>query len=371
MAEPSVFIAGAGPTGLAAALFLRREGIPVRIVDQADAKEPTSRALAVNPRSLELLEDTGVTERMLAESRPIKRACFYQNWSPIAELDFTGIHPRYGMIVLPQSRSEALLTEALAQTGVEPERSVRLEGLVQTEQCVEARLTHSDGRDERAEADILFGADGPHSETRRCLGVGFEGTAFPEPWPLRDVHLDVPLDMDSAHVSFSEEGLTFLLALERGLWRVFGNVPDLFHCLPNGTRIGAAQWESTFYISHRVASTAAVGRVALGGDAAHIHSPAGARGMNLGIEDAFVFASCAIDTLSGDVSRLADYGRSRHQVHRKVVRRIELLTRLARGRPPPIRTLRRFLIPLMTGVPATAAAMKRTLTGLDHAVEVA
>jgi 2-polyprenyl-6-methoxyphenol hydroxylase-like FAD-dependent oxidoreductase len=371
MAEPSVFIAGAGPTGLAAALFLSREGIPVRIVDQADAKEPTSRALAVNPRSLELLEGTGVTERMVAEGRPIKRVRFYQGWSPLAELDFRDIHPRYGMIVLPQSRSEALLTEALAQAGVTPERSVRLDGLIQTEQCVQARLTHADGRDERAQADILFGADGAHSETRRCLGLGFEGTAFPEPWPLRDVYLDVPLDTDSAHVSFSEDGLTFLLALEPGLWRVFGNVPDPIRCLPYGTRIGVTQWDSTFHISHRVASTAAVGRVALGGDAAHIHSPAGARGMNLGIEDAFVFASYAIDTLSGDSSRLADYGRSRHQVHRKVVRRIELLTRLARGRPPPIRTLRRFLIPFMAGVSATAAAMRRTLTGLDHEVEVA
>jgi hypothetical protein len=60
-----------------------------------------------------------------------------------------------------------------------------------------------------------------------------------------------------------------------------------------------------------------------------------------------------------------------YQVHREVVRRIELLTRLARGRPPPVRTLRRFLIRFMTGVPATAAAMKRTLTGLDHELELA
>jgi len=88
--------------------------------------------------------------------------------------------------------------------------------------------------------------------------------------------------------------------------------------------------------------------------------------MNLGIEDAFVFANCAVDVLDGDINRMADYGELRHAVHKQVVGRIDKLTRLARGQPDLVAVLRRYLIPGMTAFWPTRDAMIDLVTGLDH-----
>jgi hypothetical protein len=168
---------------------------------------------------------------------------------------------------------------------------------------------------------------------RRALGIEFEGSGFPEAWPLYDIRLDDPLDINSAHVSFVQDGLVFMLCIHPGLWRVFANIAQPLDYLPPGVRPGAIEWQSSFHIGDRVAARESVGHIAIGGDAAHIHSPVGARGMNLGIEDAFVFAACAADALDGKASRLAEYGRLRHSVHEAVVARLDKLTRVARGRP--------------------------------------
>ncbi len=363
-------IVGAGPTGLAAALFLSRRGVPVRIIDQAAAPARHSKALAVNPRTLDLLEPTGVSARMMAEGRAVHRGRFYENWMLVADLDLGGVHRRYALTVLSQARSEALLAEALAAAGIQAEREVTLEHAGLVDGRVEARLVHgNDGRVEQVSPPILFAADGARSTVRRDLGLGFPGSRFPEPWPLLDVRLDTPLSLDGAHISSFPDGLIFMLALAPGAWRVLGNVPDLLARLPPGTKAGEVLWESRFHIAHRVVTRPAVGRIALGGDAAHIHAPVGARGLNLGIEDAYVFAACAADVLdSGDPSRLADYGRLRHRVHRGVVRRVALMTRLVRGRPAPVAELRRLALPRLARFAPTAQTMARVATGLDHAV---
>ena len=362
-------IVGAGPTGLTAALFLALKGIQARLIDQAEAPELQSRALAVNPRTLELLSATGVADAIRADGHRMRRVRFHRDWQPVAELEFDA--RSRCMLVLPQARTEALLREALARLGVEPERGARFEGLMQDADGVVATLSHGEGKGrETARAPVLLGADGAHSRVRAALGIAFEGSVFPEEWPLCDIHLDDPLDLDSAHVNFIEDGLIFMLGLSPGLWRVFGNVPDILDHLPPGSHPGAAEWRSSFHVSHRLAARENCGRVALAGDAAHLHSPVGARGMNLGIEDAYVFAECAADALGGRLDRLADYGRLRREVHREVVGRVKALTQFARGRPAALGALRPYLVPAMTRFPPVANVMLDTLTGLDHEVRV-
>ena len=223
--NPLPLIVGAGPTGLAAALFLARRGIASRIVDQSPQPEPQSRALAVNPRTLEILDLAGLSDAVLAEARQIHHGSFYDGWTQVAELDFASIHPRFGMCVIPQARTEELLAEALAKEGIRPERGVRLEKLAQFGGHVQAELSHPSGATETADVALVLGADGAHSRVRECLGIDFPGSAFPEPWPLCDVELDDPLDLGSAHVSLVEGGMVFLLALRPGLWRVISNLP--------------------------------------------------------------------------------------------------------------------------------------------------
>jgi 2-polyprenyl-6-methoxyphenol hydroxylase-like FAD-dependent oxidoreductase len=142
-------IIGAGPTGLAAALFLAIRGV-LRTIDKAGEPEKESRAQVINSRSLELLEPTGVVEAMLAKGHSIHRVRFYDGWDLIAELEFGGAHPRYEMTVLPQARTVAVLTEALARRGLQPERGVKFEALSHDGAGVTATLVHVDGSHEDA-----------------------------------------------------------------------------------------------------------------------------------------------------------------------------------------------------------------------------
>src|SRR6201991_2535058 len=113
MSPPSALIAGAGPTGLAAALLLDMRGVKARIVDSAMQPVPHSRALVVNPRTLDLLAETGVTERMLAEGRRVRGVRFHENGQLLTTIEAESIHPRYGLTVLSQERSEGIVIEAL------------------------------------------------------------------------------------------------------------------------------------------------------------------------------------------------------------------------------------------------------------------
>lgn len=270
------------------------------------------------------------------------------------------------MTVLPQARTEALLTAALAEQGVTVERGVTLLSLAQDADGVLASLEHADGRLEQSTARLLFGADGARSATRHALKLDFHGSNLPEPWLLWDVTMQTSFDDYRAHILFEPDGFIFLLRLAGDVWRVIGNTHDPLTTLRRYGTLGETVWESRFHIGHRVAERTGVGRVALGGDAAHIHSPIGARGMNLGIEDAYVYADCAADALAGDLRRLDDYAVLRHAVHKALVRRIGAITRVVHGRPGWLRWLRDEVVPAAGHLAFARQLMLRTVGGLDH-----
>ena len=369
MSAPSlqVLIAGAGPTGLAAALFLARRGVRVRIIDEAAAPTTTSKALAVNPRTLELLAPTGVADRILSEGQRIGAirmahegkvgATIRPNWDRVA--------PGRPMTILPQARTEALLAEALAELGVRPRYGVGLTGLTQTVDSVTATLSTG----ETVTASLLLGADGAHSAVRHALNRDFPGDASDQPWHLMDVEIEGAAQ-DEARVDFQHAGPLITLPFSGGVFRIIGFGDDLLPRLPAEWTVGRIHWRSEFKVSHRMVPTMAVGRVALAGDAAHIHSPIGGRGMNLGIEDAFVFAACAADALNGDLSRIADYARVRHAVDAAWVKTSRTLTGFVAGQSPAVRLIKRIGPPIAASMPGLVElALKRGL-GLDHPTTV-
>ena len=225
----------------------------------------------------------------------------------LVTLDPSELKTNFPMTAIAQSRTEALLTEALAAYGVKPEREVEFVGLEQTEEGVRATLRHADGGEETVEASLLFGADGAHSKVREALGIGFPGSSYPEPWKLADVRLErAPAGDADGYIALRDPGFVFSLAFEPTHWRVIANHDDPLAHIPDNAPVKEVVWSSEFHISHRIADKLLVGRVALAGDAAHLHSPVGARGMNLGIEDAYVFSEIAKDVLNnGKPERLA------------------------------------------------------------------
>jgi 2-polyprenyl-6-methoxyphenol hydroxylase-like FAD-dependent oxidoreductase len=362
----SVIVVGAGPTGLAAGLFLSRRGVPVRIIDAAAQPTSTSRALLVNSRSLEILEEGGVAARIKAEGYEVTAATMHRGKRAVATIDLHSRLSRQLPIGLGQARTEALLHEALQTQGVEVERGIALVSLQQDADQVTLSLQSSDGGMQTASAPVVFGADGARSTVRHSLGLGFAGHSLPEPWMLWDLRMDTPLDPQHAHLCLTPDGFLFVMCLRPGVWRVLGNGADPLAELPAGCVPGEVLWQSQFHIAHRLADTVHVGRVALGGDAAHIHSPLGARGMNLGIEDAWVFADCAADAFAGKLDRLREYARLREPIHRQLVHRIAAITRVMHGTSEPLRSLRNVLVPRMAGLSFVQKRLVQTVTGLDH-----
>ena len=367
MTQSQVLIAGAGPTGLAAALFLTRRGVPVRIVDPLTAPITTSKALGVNPRTLDLLRDTGVADAILAEAQAMRGLSLHRRGRPLATvtLDWAALGADHPMVILPQARTEALLAQALADLGVRVERGLGVKSLSQRLEAVIIRLT--DGSE--SAAPILFAADGAHSPVRHALGLDFPGDGWPEPWRLIDVDLSGP-PADQGWIDLRAWGPFVCLPFSGTTFRLIGPGPDPLDGLPSGWRAGKVHWASDFHISHRMVGQMTVGRVCLGGDAAHIHSPIGARGMNLGIEDAFVFAACAADFLNGEPGRLDDYGRLRRAVDAKVVHDVRALTGVVRSTSPASDLARRLLIPVVTRLPGLMNRVLKTGMGLDHPVRV-
>lgn len=364
-AAPQVLIVGAGPTGLAAALFLSRRDIAVRIIDAAPEPPRTSKALGVNPRTLALLEPTGVTAAIEAEAQPIRRLRIHRQGRPLATItpDWSAIGADHGMVILPQARTEALLTQALSARGVTVERGLGLAALDQEHTAVHASL--SDGS--RVSVPVVFAADGAHSTARKALGLAFPGDAWEEPWQLMDVALTGPAD-DEGWIDLRPAGPFVCLPFSGGVFRLIGFGPPPLDNLPEGWTAGPVHWRSEFRISHRMVPAMTIGRVCLGGDAAHIHSPIGARGMNLGIEDAFVFADCAADFLSSQADRLEDYSRLRQPTDAAVVDRVRALTTVVRDTSARADLMRRALLPAAARLPFVINRVLRIGMGLDHPV---
>jgi len=366
-ASPKVLIVGAGPTGLAAALFLTRRGVSVRIVDADPEPTRTSKALGVNPRTLQLLEETGVTAAIEFEAQGLRALRLHRRGRPLATLtlDWNALGVDHRMRVLPQARTEALLAEALAAFGVAPERGLALTALAQTADSVTATL--SDGSS--VTVPVLFAADGAHSTVRKALGLDFPGDVWDEPWQLIDVDLTGPA-ADEGWIDLRPAGPFVCLPFSGRTFRLIGFGRPLLDSLPQGWTAGQVHWTSDFRISHRMVEAMTVGRVCLGGDAAHIHSPVGARGMNLGIEDAFVFAACAADFLAGEAGRLEDYGRLRHPVDAAVVRRVRALTSAVRDTSGRADLIRRLAVPVIARLPFVFNRVLKVGMGLDHPVTV-
>ncbi|RKE22821.1 FAD-dependent monooxygenase [Streptomyces sp. TLI_171] len=344
-----VLVVGAGPVGLTAAAELRRHGVHCRIVDLLTRRQPYAKAVGIQPRTMEVWEAMGLIGPVLDEALPLHGQLGFTAGTPGPRtvLDLPADIP-YRFAALPQYTTERLLTEHLAALGTRIERGVEVTDLQQDSEHVEVTL--SDGR--TLAARYVIGCDGAHSRVRKGAGIAFEGDAFPEQYMLGDVELDWDLPAGYAVRATGHDPGDALVAVPlpgRRRYRISSRVapelatagglahglqggegPGLHHLQtvldrlsPQPVTASALRWSSTFRISHRLADRYRAGRLFLAGDAAHIHPPTGAQGMNTGIQDAHNLAwklALAVHGLAAD-GLLDSYHAERHPVGEEVVGR--------------------------------------------------
>jgi 2-polyprenyl-6-methoxyphenol hydroxylase-like FAD-dependent oxidoreductase len=350
--SPFVLISGGGPTGLTAALELRRFGIPVRVIDESEGPAATSRAVGIQARTLEEMELRGLADEFVRIGHRATGGDIYGEGKLLARADFTRIPSRYNyLLFLSQTETDRILRDALEAEGAAVEWGVKMTAFGQGPSGVVATIEHTNGSIEEVKAAYLIDAEGAHSIIRETLGLNFKGKTFDETFVLGDVHIDADLPNSDFHIFSSEKGFLGLFPMGGSQFRLVASepsadaeqsgAPDLQQLqtiydqrshIP--ARLRQLTWSSFFHINSRMVEKLRVGRIFLAGDAAHINSPAGAQGMNTGIQDAMNLGWKLALVLRGQAPEilLDTFQQDRLPVMRSILSRTETLTGIVGGR---------------------------------------
>ena len=340
MSRSDVLIAGAGPTGLVLALWLTRQGVKVRIIDKTDGPGTTSRAVAVQARTLELYRQLDLTDEVLEQGHKVPAINLWvqgRKQTRISFENFAADLTPYGPFTYAQDQHERLLIQRLEAMGVAVERKTELLRFSDTGGNVAATLRRPDGQEETCDAGYLAGCDGAHSLVRQTIGTGFPGGTYQQVFYVADVNATGPAFDGELHVDLDEADFLAIFPLKgEGHARLIGTVrderaehpetlkfEDVSHRAIQNMQVEVKQvsWFSTYRVHHRVTEHFRKGRCFLLGDAAHIHSPAGGQGMNTGLGDAINLAWKLKAVLAGQASEalLDTYETERRAFARKLV----------------------------------------------------
>ncbi len=306
-----VLVVGAGPTGLMLANQLGRRNIRPMIIDRHSGPSVQTKALGVQARTLEIYSHLGIAEQALKQDAPATGANMWAKGKraarvPLGEIG-RDLSPYPFLLILGQDENERLLGESLRRWGLEVQWNTELVALAQGAEHVAAMLKQADGSTREIKANWVAGCDGARSAVRTLNEVPFLGVPYEHVFFVADTTVTGPMVSGELNIYLWRDGFHLFFPM-RGAdhWRVVGILPkelrsrdDLtFDAVVPSIRkeAGAAlsfqecRWFSTYRIHHRRAEHFRDGRCFLLGDAAHIHSPVGAQGMNTGLQDAYNLA---------------------------------------------------------------------------------
>jgi 2-polyprenyl-6-methoxyphenol hydroxylase-like FAD-dependent oxidoreductase len=280
-------------------------------------------------------------------------------------------------LMVPQATTERLLLDRLTELGGNVIRPKVLASVAQDDDGVTAAFEDGDV----IRARYVVGADGIHSIVREQAGIGFEGGVYEESFALADVRLRGEAPVDEVILFWAKAGLTVVAPLPGAIYRIVAPVTEapeepsaaFIQQILDDRGFGAGRmvvtdviWGSRFRIHHRVADTYRAGRLLLAGDAAHVHSPAGGQGMNLGIQDGVALAEALSRVLGGAADSVLDeYSAARRPIAQQVVEMTDRLTRLA-TLPRAARPIRNVAIGIAGRIPAVRRALAMRLSGLVY-----
>jgi 2-polyprenyl-6-methoxyphenol hydroxylase-like FAD-dependent oxidoreductase len=386
--ESGVLVVGAGPVGLTAALELTRHGVRPRIIDANDGPTALSKALIIWRRTLKGLDAEIPFQTFLQGHCAPHAARLFASGKELAHIDLIEGEPASppGIpigVLSPQSDTEQLLIEALAEHGITVERSTRLESFIETGKGVDVTIESSTGSEEGRVGWVL-GCDGGHSTVRHGLGIDFPGKTNKHAWLISDVEIDQQSDPSEIRIEFSPEGTIAIFPVAANRWRIIADLgeattgdPDdptlgevqrlLDERTSTGWKVTKAYWLSSFGVNERQVKQYCHGRVMLVGDAAHVHSPAGGQGMNTGMQDALnVGWKLALVMRGGaEPSLLETYHDERHPIGEHVVQGSARLLKAATVSSKLAQAARNTIVHFAMGVPAVRHRFREALAEDD------
>ena len=388
MNRTPVLIVGAGPTGLVLALWLTKAGVQVRIIDKAAEAGTTSRAIGVQARTLELYRQMGIADEVLEQGIEVAGGNFWVRGKRIARVSLAdagkGLSPFAGLLNFQQDAHERMLIAQLRALGVTVERSTELLRFHDDGAIVHGTIKRADGTEEECEAFFLAGCDGAHSAVRTGLRIGFPGGTYDELFYVADADVTGVVANHEVHIDFSSADFLAVFPMRaEGRVRLIGAVvvktdaeqrrltfADVSDQAIRDLKveIQRVNWFSTYRVHHRVADSFRKGRAFILGDAAHVHSPVGAQGMNTGIGDAINLAWKLAAVIKGEATpRLLDsFEPERIRFARRLVSTTDRVFSFVSERGALAAfvrtTLLPMILPLIAGRPRARRLLFRTIS---------
>lgn len=357
-----VLIVGAGPSGLMMAAELAAWNVSFRIIDKASSHTDKSKALVIQPRTLEIFDHMGIVDPFLESGMRLKAANPFSQKKQIAHISFELLDSPFNFILsLEQSKTEKLLSKHLQSLGVVIEREKELIGFEQKDEQVSATIRdNKTNQEEKSSFSYMIACDGAHSFIRKELDLSFIGKTFSDVFSLADIHLEWDLPHDELFFFLEPKGVMAAFPLpeenryrlifqlprcRQALKKIAGThqlldskeIPDptieetqniLTEYVGRGATLRKPEWMANFHINSRITKNYRKGRIFLVGDAAHIHSPVGGQGMNTGFQDAFNLGwklSCEIES-SARSTLLDTYETERQSVGKTLLKATERAT---------------------------------------------
>jgi 2-polyprenyl-6-methoxyphenol hydroxylase-like FAD-dependent oxidoreductase len=320
-----VLIVGAGPTGLALACQLIRYGVDFVIVDKNETTTPHSKAIGVQARTLEIYEQIGLAEKLIAEGTLAEAARMIVGGKVRGEISFRdfgkGMSPYPFVLFVEQGVHELILYDFIKTHGKEIRWQTEVESFTQNDERVTAQIKSLSGDTETIQAKYLVGCDGAKSLTRHSLGLEFSGGTFERLFYVADVQIDWEFRHGAFYVCLAKHTVTAFFPMHGAdnNYRIVGTFPE-GHDKDEGDilyeeverqivadteldlDITGVNWFSVYKVHSRSVNKFSKGRCFLAGDSAHIHTPAGAQGMNTGIQDGYNLAWKLDAVLKGNAS---------------------------------------------------------------------
>ncbi len=383
MKKTDVIIVGAGPTGLALACQLIRYGIDFVIFDKKETTTPFSKAIGVQARTLEIYEQIGLADKLIEQGAIAEKARMIVGGELRGEIEFgeigKGLSAYPFVLIVEQGKHEKLLYDFIKANGKDVLWQTELESLTQNESGVTANIKTANGATDTIEAKFLAACDGAKSPVRHSLGLTFEGSTFERMFYVADVEIDWKFEHNALMVFLMKHNLLAVFPMVgENRWRIVGTFPEafakdegevLYEEIEEQIKKDAqlelditnVNWFSTYKVHTRHVNKFSVGRCFLAGDAAHIHTPAGAQGMNTGIQDGYNLAWKLAAVLQGkmDAKILETYNEERLPNAETLLKTTDRFFNLVASPEPVLSYLRTHVFPYIAGAAFSLEAVKK------------